>query len=145
MGKGRTKATYPKIVNMPEEPQQQGEPKMPSHLGAIAKKEFRRLVKHLSQTVVLNEADGNAIGAYCAAYQRWVEAEEQIAKEGLTVDSRNGKRQHPAVQIASEQIKTMERIGKEFGLTPAARNKLNKNQDEKPKENKLLNFIKKVD
>jgi P27 family predicted phage terminase small subunit len=143
MGKGRSKETYKKeaptgktIADI-----QEGKPRMPTHLGAIAKKEFVRLVKLLSETVVMNEADGNALGKYCCAFERWVLAEENIATEGLTVAGPNQMvRQNPCVQIAAEAIKTMERIGKDFGLTPGARKKLAKSDEPKAEKDEFNDF-----
>lgn len=131
------------------EPQPQlGRPEMPPHLGAIAQDEWQSIVPQLELLGVLTRIDGKALAAYCHCYERWIEAEKEIAARGLIIEEnvfshRQGKKgpvtvlvgtrykRNPAVSIANEALKLMRAFLIEFGMTPAARTRV---RIEKPKE-----------
>lgn len=88
----------------------------------------------LRQLGVLSEIDGKALGAYCAAFARWVEAEREISQYGIVIrepvllqGEETGYVRHkknPAVNISHEAMKLMKSFLVEFGMTPAARSRI---------------------
>ena len=79
---------------------------------------------------VITMADRKALTAYCRACSRWREAEEFIQKHGSVhvIKSDDGKprylQQVPQVAIANRLLLIMNRYQQEFGLTPAARSRI---------------------
>ena len=107
------------------EPKPTGMPTCPSHLDANAKKEWRRISKELIALGLLTAVDRAALAAYCAAYSRWIAAEENLQKFGLVVKAPSGYPvQNPYVSIANTAWDHMRKYATEFGLTPASRTRL---------------------
>lgn len=116
-------------------------PQCPSWMDAIGKKEWRRIVPELERMRLLTCIDGAALEGYCQAYARWVEAEKSLKKHGMTFTTPNGYvQQRPEVAIAQKYLTICKAFLAEFGLSPAARSRL---QVKKPpdKKNKLLAFL----
>jgi P27 family predicted phage terminase small subunit len=134
----RAKPTKLRILegNRSKTPLPRGEPQPaqelpapPAHLTAIALAEWHRLAPELHRIGVLTVVDQSCLGAYCTAYGRWVEADEVIAREGLTVSSPNGYRiANAAVAISRQERESMRRLMLELGLTPASRVRLAKGE-----------------
>jgi P27 family predicted phage terminase small subunit len=118
------------------EPKPTGVPTCPSHLDANAKKEWKRISKELLAIGLLTSVDRAALAAYCAAYSRWIAAEESIARFGLVIKAPSGYPvQNPFVSIANTAMDHMRKYATEFGLTPASRTRLQvepKRTDEDP-------------
>lgn len=100
-------------------------PRCPPHLGDVARKEWRRLAGPLYQMGVLSVTDRAALAAYCVAWARWVEAEEQLAKGVPLIKTPSGYvQQSPWLSIANKQLEIMARFMAELGLSPSARARL---------------------
>ncbi len=96
--------------------------KCPNWLMPEAKKEWKRLAPALEAMGVLTVADEKAFAGYCQAYARWREAEEFITQHGSIFKTPSGYvQQVPKVSIAQQNLKIMQSICSEFGLTPATR------------------------
>jgi P27 family predicted phage terminase small subunit len=112
------------------EPKFTGVPSCPKHLNKVARAEWKRVSIELAAAGLLTNADRAALAAYCAAYGRWVAAEENIAKFGLviTVGKKDGKPgypvQNPFVGIANTALDRMRRFLVEFGMTPSSRSRI---------------------
>lgn len=140
-------------------------PTAPRYLTKIAKAEWRRIGRLLKDAGLLTDLDTTALGAYCAAYSRHVEAESMlqgpqghcvvcdprledvqsdVASErqtcrapfhtgpefGMVIKGRLGKvGPSPFVAIANQAMTQMIRFLGEFGMTPASRSRIPKNQD----------------
>ncbi len=90
-----------------------------------AKKEWKRMSKTLETMGVLTQVDGAAFAGYCQAYARWKEAEEFLSKHGTIFKTPSGYiQQVPQVSIAQTYLKVMKDFCSEFGLTPAARTRI---------------------
>lgn len=63
-----------------------GEPELLEELGPIGKAEWRAIVPELLKLGVLSKIDQKALGGYCASFERWVLAERDILKYGLTIE-----------------------------------------------------------
>ncbi|AZQ67636.1 phage terminase small subunit P27 family [Silicimonas algicola] len=100
-------------------------PRCPAHLGPVARKEWRRLAAPLHKLGILTVADRAAFAAYCQAWERWVEAEEQLQKTPMLLKTPSGYvQQSPWLSIANKQMELMARYMAELGLTPSARRRV---------------------
>ncbi len=100
-------------------------PRCPAHLCDVARKEWRRLAGPLHQAGILSTFDRGALAAYCQAWARWVEAEEQLGKTPVLLKTPSGYVQQSLwLSIANKQMDLMGRYMAELGLTPSARIRL---------------------
>lgn len=99
-------------------------PRCPSHLNDVAYKEWRRLATPLHEAGILTLADRSVLAAYCQAYARWVEAEENSPRRPLLKTPSGYVQQSPWLAVANKQMELMGRFMAELGLTPAARSRL---------------------
>lgn len=104
-------------------------PEPPAFLNAIAKEEWARVSGELFHLNLLTTIDVAALAVYCDAYARWRVATEVMAAmstHGLLIKSRAGEATaNPLIWIANSATKTMLRAADEFGMTPAARSRIN--------------------
>lgn len=115
----------------PREPQPSAQaPRCPAWLPKEAKREWRRIVPELEAMRVLTRVDGDALTAYCQTYARWRAAEEFLVQHGEVYPLRDesGKvrcmQQFPQVSIARNLLLLLRAYQQEFGLTPAARTRV---------------------
>ena len=75
---------------------------------------------------MLTLADRSAFAAYCTAYGRWVEAEQQVQKYGTIVKSPNKgfPMKSPYLTVADQALESMRKLMVEFGLTPSSRSRI---------------------
>lgn len=113
------------------EPKPTGTPTCPRHLDEEAKKEWKRISAELTTLGLLTSVDRAALAAYCAAYSRWVKAEESIQRFGAVIKSpKSGfPIQNPYVSVANTALDHMRKFAIEFGLTPASRTRLQVSPD----------------
>ena len=94
----------------------------PNWLLPEARKEWRRLAPALINMGVLTLADAIPFAAYCTAYARWREAEDEITKHGSVYKDGNGSiKPNPYIAISARQLMEIKSLAAEFGLTPATR------------------------
>ena len=85
------------------------------------------LVPLLEVMGVLTRIDGNALARYCRLWVRWRKAEAFIDDKGEIYplkDNQGGVKcfvQWPHVSIAGKLAQQLTRLEQEFGMTPAAR------------------------
>ncbi|MGO9641500.1 MAG: phage terminase small subunit P27 family [Candidatus Acidiferrales bacterium] len=128
-------------LNNAEPRPEPGQPEMLEHLGPIAQSQWRRVVPLLLKLGVLSKLDQAALCGYCAAFERWVLAERDVLKFGLTIQEpvinlKTGKqrtlgrrrifrlKKNPAISTANDAMKLMKSFLIEFGMTPAALTRL---------------------
>lgn len=100
-------------------------PRCPRHLSDRARTEWRRIATPLYRMGVLSVTDRAALAAYCQAWARWVEAEENLAKGPPLVRTPSGYvQQSPWLTVANKQLEVMARFMAELGLSPSARARL---------------------
>jgi P27 family predicted phage terminase small subunit len=101
-------------------------PSCPEHLDAIAKAEWDRVYAELLSAGLLTAVDRAALSAYCAAWSRWVNAEENIQKFGTVIKSpKSGfPIQNPYVGVANTALDQMRKFLVEFGMTPSSRSRI---------------------
>src|SRR3954470_6373028 len=98
-------------------------PDPPDHLDEVAKREWERITMLLSQVGLMAQLDMAGVAAYCVSYSRWADAEKRVAKHGTIVLSPDKKfpMKSPYLCIAESAMESMRKLLGEFGLTPAAR------------------------
>lgn len=117
-------------------------PRAPKHLSAVAKAEWQRLARELFELGLLTVVDRTALAAYCAAYARWVRAEEEMADGNLVGTNDKGVPiKSPWVTIANEALSQMKAFMVEFGMTPSSRARIK--PAEKPEEDPFEAFVRK--
>ena len=106
-------------------------PACPSWLRKEAKREWMRITPQLHAMGVLTKIDREALAVYCQTHAKWKEAEEFIAKHGMTYQfPRKDEDGHvvsiyvaqwPQVSIARACADQIRAMCTEFGMTPSAR------------------------
>ena len=114
-------------------------PPEPDDLDKVAQSEWRKAVDLLLPSGILTRADGRVLESYCRAVSRARAAETIVAAEGLTVESPNGLKAHPAVGIARQAWEAAGRFGERLGLDPSSRAKLHAPQA--PKKDEAAEFL----
>lgn len=101
-------------------------PTQPRHLSAAAREEWDRLAPVLMRLGLLTRLDRAAFAAYCQAWGRYVEAEEMLSKASALAFTASGYPIiNPWATISKQAVEQMTRLLGEFGLTPAARTRIN--------------------
>ena len=101
-------------------------PRAPRSLSDEAKKEWRRVTRHLHQAGLYTHVDRAALKMYCAAFGRWVEAERKVEETGgpVLVSAETGNLyQHPWLHVANKTLTQVQKLAAEFGMTPASRSR----------------------
>ena len=120
-------------------------PSCPSWLEPEAKKEWRRMAKTLESIGILTEIDKAAFAGYCQAYARWKEAEMFLTKHGTIFKTPSGYiQQVPQVSIAETYLRVMKDFTSEFGLTPAARTRIQINTKEVESDDPMEKMLRRA-
>jgi P27 family predicted phage terminase small subunit len=98
-------------------------PPAPSWMAQEAKAEWRRTVPILRERRTMTKADLQILESYCLAVGKVRSSEKLIAAEGEMIDSKHGRKRHPAFQTLFQSLAESRRLAAELGLTPASRNK----------------------
>lgn len=102
-------------------------PSCPKHLGGEAKREWNRMANQLFKVGLLTEVDRAALAAYCQAWARWIEAEDEMRKPDfrmITVTDSGYPVVSPWLNIATMAMKQMKAFMTEFGMTPSSRSRV---------------------
>lgn len=117
-------------------------PPCPAHIQGEARKEWRRVVRELSALGIISNLDRAALTAYVTAWQRMIEAEEQLRKHGPIVKSPSGfPIQNPYLAVANKAMEQVIRISAEFGLTPSSRTRVAAAPTASAKGNTIESFL----
>jgi P27 family predicted phage terminase small subunit len=100
-------------------------PPCPPHLQGEARKEWRRLGRQLLQAGLITDVDRGALALYCKAWERWIEAEQNLQKYGTVIKAPTGfPVQSPYLAIANKAMEQMTRMLVEFGMSPSSRGRV---------------------
>jgi P27 family predicted phage terminase small subunit len=84
------------------------------------------VAKELHQLGLLTRIDRAALAAYCEAWGAWIEAVEAIQRTGPVVKAPSGDPiLNPHLAVANQAYGRMRAMLVEFGMTPAARSRVN--------------------
>ena len=107
------------------EPQPGIQKSPPSWLPSWAKVFWRKYAFKLKEFGILTEADRPAFEELCLLYDRIRECHEILQRDGLMVEgARGGQVKHPLVSVMNAAENQFRMLSIEFGLTPAARDRL---------------------
>jgi P27 family predicted phage terminase small subunit len=116
-----------------DEPQiESAEPDCAAWIVGEARAEWKRVTSELSSMKVVTPPDRAAIEAYCSIYARWRDALKAVKKSGLIIETEHGPRENPACKIAARCEDQIHKYLCQFGLTPAARSRVNVTQKTAP-------------
>lgn len=97
----------------------------PAHVTGSARDEWLRLAPALFQLGILTASDRGAFAAYCEAYGLMVDCAKVIKSRGRTYKGPNGAWcARPEVRLAMQARAQVQKFSGDFGLTPAARERL---------------------
>jgi P27 family predicted phage terminase small subunit len=133
-------------------------PPIPQHLSGEARKEWRRVARRLSRLGLLSSIDRAALAVYCECWADWVEASRRcvgadgkdlkVIKTGEKIKYETGPDgqqvilersggnfvENPYFTIKKRSAEIMHKFLIEFGMTPAARTRINVYEEEKQKD-----------
>ncbi len=100
-----------------------GHPPLPRNLAKEAKYEWKRIVPELEAAGLLATLDRGVLIRYCRAWQDWCDLDVKLLATGMLV---RGARQNELVRnplwlMRRDAEATLIDLGKQLGLTPAAR------------------------
>ena len=123
-----------------KEPKFAGTPKCPVWLSPIAKEEWDRIISLTAEMELVRAVDQSVLAAYCQAYARWRQAEQEIDREGATVrvykTNKAGEivmqegvpvveiKRHPAVLNSKDAVAQMTKCAASFGFDPSSRSRV---------------------
>jgi len=95
--------------------------KAPSWLSDRAKKEYRRLIKSMADMDMLGDLDANNLAGYCNAWDKYLQAEDEIRERGLFIETPNSPKAplkaNPAIYVQIKHAKEMREFGRQCGLS----------------------------
>lgn len=111
------------------------EPDCPSHLDAIARREWKRLVEIFGRLRVLSELDGIALASICQSYSRMHRAEKEMRRLEREARKSGGNsvllirkgasfEQNPLLKIIHRELEYQQKALREFGMTPSSRTRV---------------------
>lgn len=111
-------------------------PERPAELSNVAAELWDEFVAELQRLQLLAPIHGPALQLCCEAYARWREASAQLAADGMTYTSAQGLvKLNPLVGVVERASAEFRAWASEFGLSPAAENKLASPEAEPGEEN----------
>lgn len=101
-----------------------GAPEPPDFLTGIALSKWHDLAPQLEAMGLLTRVDGDALAAYCLAWQELAEA-TVLLKDGRTVFGSEGSlKAHPAIAMQRSALQALRQFASLFGLSPSDRSRL---------------------
>lgn len=100
-------------------------PNPPEWLGEWAAEMWETIAPWLTQTGIMTRTDTHNLAVFCAAYDRWRQAEAEVAAKGITVvDAKGVLKKNPACTVINEALRQLASFGAALGLDPASRARL---------------------
>lgn len=108
----------------------------PEWLGTLAVDMWETVIPELLKNKVLTVADVHNVEVFCMSYQRWREAEEEVNRHGIVIETKQGDgKKNPAFTIINESKTQMMKYGALLGLDPSSRSRLRGEADNKQPSN----------
>jgi len=97
-------------------------PEMPPGLSDEGQAEWQRIVPELEAMGLLTTVDRGVLVRYCQAWADWVTANERLAASGMLIRGRRDALvRNPLWLLRNDAEAVLSDLGKQLGLTPAAR------------------------
>lgn len=114
-------------------------PSPPRHLDRVARAKWRELCDEMERLNLLTRLDGATMAAYCAAYAHWAECERVVREQGRTCTTPSGQvKPRPEFTAARQWLQLMLAYGKQLGLSPEARLRMDLPADDEEEEDELF-------
>lgn len=114
-------------------------PAVPGWLGEWGAEAWEMAAPWLTKTGIMTRTDTHNLAAFCAAYQRWRDAESEVTTRGVTVTDKKGVlKKNPACTVINESLRQMATFGSALGLDPASRARLTGGSGKEKPENPFL-------
>lgn len=105
----------------------------PEWMPPLAATMWETVLPELLANKVLTIPDLHNVEAFCMAYQRWREAQEDVTLNGIVIKTENSVIKNPAVTVVNEASTQMMKFGALLGLDPSSRSRLmGATKDSKP-------------
>ncbi len=98
--------------------------KAPENLSDEAKAVWNRTYAELARNHLVTELDLPTLEAYAMAVANLRSAQAEIDRDGITVQSPQGLKKHPALTVLNEATRAINSLGSSLGLNPTARLRL---------------------
>ena len=100
-------------------------PDTPEYLSDVGLAKWRDLAGKLEDIGVLTEVDGDVLGLYCYAFERFVRADEVLLVEGRETSNAAGSPiLSPWVTEMNTAVADMRKFGAELGIGAASRSRI---------------------
>lgn len=100
-------------------------PSAPENLDPVARAEWERTVDELAALGLASRIDRGALAVVCEAWSDFVAASELVKASKRIIETSNGNLiQHPAVGMKNKAAQLYLKACAEFGMTPAARTRV---------------------
>ncbi|KKL89644.1 hypothetical protein LCGC14_1912690, partial [marine sediment metagenome] len=97
-------------------------PEMPDDMEGEAADEWERVVPEIEAMGLLATLDRGALIRYCRGWADWCDLDQKLRETGLLTKGANGGVvRNPLWMMRSDIENTLRELGKQLGLTPAAR------------------------
>lgn len=123
-------------------------PPMPSGMSDKAKQAWEETTSELKEIGLISKIDQIPMRLLCDSYSTYLEAQENIVKNGVTVIHKKFGRdgdienevENPAIKIRDSAFQQIHKICREFGMTPSARTGITPSK-EAPKSSNIMDFL----
>jgi len=100
-------------------------PEAPEGMSSAGADCWQRITPKLVEARVLTELDRETLAAFCECWAEYWALKAVVAEVGYYTTSKSGgDRLHPAVTARKTMLDNVIRLGREFGLTPASRSRI---------------------
>ena len=107
-------------------------PICPAWITGKAREEWKRVTEELGSLKILGLVDRSGLEQYCTIYALWRQALLDLKNTGSTYQTEHGVCEHPNAKAVRNYADQIHKILSQFGLTPAARTRLNVEKDTAP-------------
>jgi len=106
--------------------------KKPRGLSKEAARHWKSLAEQLIESGILTEIDKPALMMLCEAWARWINTQEILRTQPLVIKTSKGYPiQNPYISIGNKAFEQVHKMFCEFGMTPAARSRIELPEPEK--------------
>ncbi|MBU9866807.1 phage terminase small subunit P27 family [Rahnella aceris] len=96
----------------------------PEWFDEIARRMWETIIHELCGQRVLHVTDLHNVVLFCSAFRNWHEAQQEVMRKGITVETEFGPKKNPALTAANEAMRQIATFGSMLGLDPASRQRL---------------------
>ena len=127
---GRRPSNKPRILrtgnevnsDVPTAPE--GAPAKPTDLSPVAAEEWDKLVSELTDLGIISECDRAAIEMAARYAAHYYEADADVRKHGLLVETKTGTKANPSIRARDDAARIRNSYLQQLGLTPASRSRV---------------------